>query len=334
VNVNYTKNKNTILSLPLNATASLLDNGDGIYSVGALNGDYGAIRAQYGYAKYQARDAQGKDIESPLNGMPVVTFNATRGYLGQPVILYQRAGTYNPTIQREAQPIVGSTQPDFLGSIRNTFNYQRFALSVFLDAKIGGDVYSNTYGYGSQYGMIKSTLFGRNAALGGLTYHSNATYNGLTPGTRDDGILPQGVFQPGTVIPASASADGASHDVSGMTVQEAYDKKYIKPVSAADYYDATYGWSAGIREAALFESSWVAVREVAVSYDLPVSIAEKIKFNSLRISVVGRNLGFLYNSAPDHVNPDNLSSTSAGAFMENGGTPYFRQFGFSINASF
>jgi iron complex outermembrane recepter protein len=334
VNLNYAKNKNTVLSLPFNSQNAILDNGDGIYSVAALNGEYGAIRAQYGYAYYQAKDASGKDIESPLNGQRVVAFNPTRGALGQPVTYYQRAGTYNPTVGKEAQPVVGSAQPDFLGSIRNTFNYKRVALSIFLDAKFGGDVYSTTYGYGSQYGMIKSTLFGRNAELGGLTYYSNANYNGLTPGNRDDGILLQGVFQPGTVIPASASADGVAHDVSNMTVQEAYDKKYVKPNSAADYYDANYGWSAGIREAALFESSWVSVREVAVSYDLPVSVAEKIKFNSLRISIVGRNLGFLYNSAPDHVNPDNLSSTSAGAFVENGGTPYFRQFGFSINASF
>lgn len=331
---NYTRNKNTILSLPFNAQNALLDGGDGIYSVATLNGDYGAIRANYGYAYFQAQDANGKDIDHPNNGMRVVTFNPSRGYLGDPVILYQRAGTYNPSIGRDAQPIVGSTQPDFLGSIRNTFNYKRVALSIFLDAKFGGDVYSNTFGYGSQYGMLEHTLFGRNAALGGLSYNSKSNYNGEGPGARNDGILPVGVFAPGTIIPASASADGAEHDVSGMTVKEAYDKNYVKPVRASDYYDATYGWSAGIREASLFESSWVSVREVAVSYDLPVSIAEKIRMNSLRVSLVGRNLGFLYNSAPDDVNPDNLSSTSAGAFLENGGTPYFRQVGFSINASF
>ncbi|WP_217605909.1 SusC/RagA family TonB-linked outer membrane protein [Chitinophaga sp. GbtcB8] len=330
---NYTRNRNKILSLPFNSKAAMLDGGDGIYSVANLGGDYGAIRANYHYASYQAKDGNGADMQSGLNGMPVVGFNATGGEFGAPVIYYLRAGTYNPTVGKESDPVVGSTMPDFLGSIRNTFNYKRLAVSIFLDAKFGGDVYSNTYGYGSQYGMLKHTLAGRTTDLGGLSYTGTADYNGLKA-ERHDGILPVGVFAPGTVIGADASADGQEHDVSGMTVADAYEKKYVKPVAASDYYDRTYGWSSGIRSASMFESSWVSMRELSVSYDLPVGVASRLKMNSLRLSLIGRNLFFLYNSAPDNVNPDNLSSTSSGAFIENGGVPYFRQFGFSVNASF
>lgn len=328
---NYNRNRNTIISLPLGAKYATLDGGDGIYSVAEAGGDYGSIRAPYSYAAYQAKDGSGNNTTSPLNGLPVVTFSPEGGMLGDPIIIYQRAGVYNPTVGKETDPVVGSTLPDFLGSIRNTFNYQRFALSVFLDGKFGGDVYSTTYGYGSQYGMLNHTQAGRTADLGGLSYTSTSA--GL-PGQRNDGILPKGVFAAGTTIPANASADGQAHDVGGMSTEEAYKNGWIKPVPAADYYERTYSWSAGIRSAALFESSWVSLREVSLSYDLPVNLATKLKLNSLRATVIGRNLGFLYNNAPDHVNPDNLSSTSAGAFVENGGTPYFRQFGFSLNATF
>ena len=331
---NYARNRNTILSLPFDAQYAILDQGDGIYSVANLKGDYGAIRAPYSYAYYQAKNSSGGNMASPLNGMPVVSFSATGGLLGNPIIYYQRAGTYNATVGNDAQPVIGSTLPKFLGSVRNTFNYKRLSLGVFLDAKFGGDVYSTTYGYGSQYGMIDHTLFGRTSALGGLTYQSNTNYNGQTPGARQDGILPVGVFAAGTVIPASASADGQSHDVSGMTVSDAFAKGYIKPTPAADYYDRTYGWASGLRSMSTFESSWVSLRELTVSYDLPQRISDKVGLNNLRLSLIGTNLLFLYNSAPDHVNPDNLSSTSTGAFVENGGTPYFRQFGFSINANF
>ncbi len=331
---NYARNKNSVLSLPFNSKAALLDGNDGIYSVAYVGGDYGSIRSNYGYASYQAKGAGGANVNSPLNGMPVIGFGATRGALGGPVMYYLRAGTYNPSVGGESDPVVGSTMPDFLGSIRNTFNYKRLALSVFLDAKIGGDVYSTTYGYGSQYGQLAHTLNGRTADLGGLEYQSNTNYNGQGPGKRNDGILPVGVFADGTVIPASASADGQEHNVGGMTVADAYSKGWVKPVMASDYYDHTYGWANGIRQASVFESSWVSVREVSLSYDLPTNIANKLKLNNLRASVIGRNLFFLYNNAPDHVNPDNLSSTSAGAFVENGGTPYFRQFGFSLNANF
>lgn len=331
---NYARNRNTILSLPFDAQYAILDQGDGIYSVANLKGDYGAIRAPYSYAYYQAKNSSGGNVESPLNGLPVVGFSANGGQLGNPVLFYQRAGTYNPTVGNDAQPVIGSTLPKFLGSLRNTFNYKRVSLSIFLDAKFGGDVYSTTYGYGSQYGMIKHTLAGRTADLGGLTYQSTTNYNGQTPGTRNDGILPVGVFAPGTTIPAGASADGQQHDVSGMTVADAFAKGWIKPTPAADYYDRTYGWSSGLRSMSTFESSWVSLREVSVSYDLPQQLASKIGLNNLRATLIGTNLLFLYNNAPDKVNPDNLSSTSSGAFVENGGTPYFRQFGFSINANF
>lgn len=331
---NYARNRNTILSLPFDAQYAILDQSDGIYSVANLKGDYGAIRAPYSYAYYQAKNNTGGNIESPLNGMPVVSFSATGGALGNPVIFYQRAGTYNPTVGNDAQPVIGSTLPKFLGSVRNTFNYKRLSLSVFLDAKFGGDVYSTTYGYGSQYGMVNHTLSGRTSQLGGLPYQSSTTYNGEVPGPRQDGILPVGVFAPGTVIPAAASADGQSHNVSGMTVADAFAKGFIKPTPAADYYDRTYGWGSGLRSMSTFESSWVSLRELSVSYELPQQAASKLGMNNLRVSLTGTNLLFLYNNAPDHVNPDNLSSTSAGAFTENGGTPYFRQFGFSINANF
>jgi len=330
---NYTRNRNTIISLSFNAKYALLDGGDGIYSVGQPGGEYGAIRANYGYASYQAKNGN-NNVASPLNGMPVVVFSATGGALGGPVVYYQRAGTYNGTVGGETDPVVGSTLPKFLGSLRNTFNYKRLALSVFLDAKIGGDVYSSTLAFGSQYGMLNRTLAGRTTDLGGLKYISNTNYNGQGPGERTDGILPVGVFAAGTVIPATASGDGAQHDVGGMTVADAYAKNYIKPNAASDYYDRTYGWQFGIRQASMFESSWVSMREVTLTYDLPQPIANKLKLNNLRASLIGRNLFFLYNSAPDKVNPDNLSSTSSGAFIENGGTPYFRQFGFSLNTNF
>ncbi|MCH5718697.1 TonB-dependent receptor [Niabella hibiscisoli] len=332
--VNYTRNRNKILSLAFGAKFQTLDQDDGIYSVGQVGGDYGSIVAPYSYASYQARDGQGNNIASPLNGMPVVSFSSNGGILGNPILYYARATTYNPTVGGDGNPVIGSTLPKFLGSIRNTFNYKRFTLSAFLDAKFGGMVYSTTYGYGSQYGMLNSTLFGRTADLGGLTYESKTNYNGQAPGTRTDGILPVGVFAPGTIIPAAASPDGQQHDVGGMTVADAYAKGWVKPTPAGDYYNNTYGWATGLRSMAAFESSWVSLREVSFTYELPQNIASKIKMNNLRVSLTGTNLLFLYNSAPDDVNPDNLSSTSSGAFIERGGTPYFRQFGFSINADF
>jgi iron complex outermembrane receptor protein len=85
----------------------------------------------------------------------------------------------------------------------------------------------------------------------------------------------------------------------------------------------------------MVKSSWVSLREISLTYDLSSSAwLSKVKINGLRASLIARNLLFLHNSAPDHLNPDNLNSSSSGAFQESGGVPYVRSYGFSLNASF
>jgi iron complex outermembrane receptor protein len=56
--------------------------------------------------------------------------------------------------------------------------------------------------------------------------------------------------------------------------------------------------------------------------------------NGLRVTVMGNNLMYLYNSAKDHINPENLNSTGSDAMTEGSAMPYIRSFGFSINGSF
>jgi iron complex outermembrane receptor protein len=105
-------------------------------------------------------------------------------------------------------------------------------------------------------------------------------------------------------------------------------------VDATDYYINTFSWGNGIREAGVFKSSWVAVRDISLGYDLPSHWASKVKMNSLRAIISVRNPFYLYNSAPDDINPDNLNDSGSGAAFERGGIPYVRSYGFSVNASF
>lgn len=328
--LNYTHNHNTVESLPFGTSSVQLNAEDGIRTIANKGGEYGLLVASYGYGRYQATDANGKNIASPLNGQHVlsVSGNGTQSY-------YVRAGNYG-TDPASKEPVLGSIQPKFLGSWVNTFNYKNFSLSIFLDARIGGLEYSTTEFYGSQDGNIKSSLFGRDAAHGGLAFTpTNATsqYLGFPLGTgvRNDGIALSGVYQAGST---SLGSDGATHDVSGMTFADAYKKGFVTPVNAADYYVKTYSWSRGIREAGVFTNSWVSLRQVTFGYDLPASITKKVKLNNLRVSLVGRNLVYLYNSAPDHINPENQNDTGAGNAFEEGGVPYVRSYGFSLNTVF
>jgi len=246
-----------------------------------------------------------------------------------------RASDYG-TDPASREPVLGSTVPNFLASWRNTFNYKNFSLNILLDAKFGGLIYSTTYNYGSQGGVLANTLYGRDAANGGVSFtpapNSTDAYGApLGAGTRDDGIVFNGVFAPNS---QTIGKDGQPHNVSGMTYKDAVAKGLALPTDATSAYAYQFGWSAGIREASAFTSSWVSLREVSVGYDLPKSVAEKLKLNGLQFIISVRNFIYLYNSAKDHVNPDFLDDSGSGSAFENGGIPYIRNYSGTIRASF
>ena len=82
----------------------------------------------------------------------------------------------------------------------------------------------------------------------------------------------------------------------------------------------------------MFENSWVALREVSVGYTVPKRFSDKMRFNSIRVSLVGRNLMYLYTTTPDNINPESIFSNRSGTFAEYGGIPYVRGLGFTVNA--
>jgi len=179
---------------------------------------------------------------------------------------------------------------------------------------------SASHQYGSETGNFKNSLHGRDAASGGLTYTDGSGV------THNDGIIPDGVFNDGIVIGGT--------DVSGMSYADAVKANLVKPIPAYAYYENLSQWSSGIREYSIFENSWVAVREVSIGYNLPASIYKKISFNSLRVSVTGRNLGYLYKTAKDGINPEGFYNNNSAGFAEYGGLPYIRSLGFSVKAGF
>ena len=329
--INYTLNRNKVIELPLGTTYQQLEGGGSFGTIAVKGGDYGLLAGQFAYARYQATNAAGDNIASPLNGQHVLNSVDPTGTFTQ----YVRAVNYGTTPTTQ-QPIVGSTLPKFLGSWQNSFTYKRFTLTIFLDSRFGGLENSSTLQFGSQLGSLKSTLPGRTTALGGVAYTplpNTATYgfSNVNGSPRNDGILPKGVFAQGT---QTEGQDQALHNVGGMTFAQAYKQGLVQPVDAPDYYYNQFSFFQGITEAADFKNDWVVVRDISVSYDLPPNWASKVKMNNLRMIISVRNPFYLYNAAVDKVNPDNLNDTGSGAYSDAEGSPYLRTFGFSVNGSF
>ena len=83
---------------------------------------------------------------------------------------------------------------------------------------------------------------------------------------------------------------------------------------------------------AVFESTFVKLREVAITYTFPAAIMDKLPFKSAAIGVEGRNLALLYTKVP-HVDPEAGSLLGAGsdAFgIERNAVPTTRSIGFNL----
>jgi TonB-linked SusC/RagA family outer membrane protein len=62
-----------------------------------------------------------------------------------------------PTRSGEGFKVIGNVQPDWTGSVRNTFSYQNFSLSALIDVKRGGDLYNQVAAFHASQGTLPIT---------------------------------------------------------------------------------------------------------------------------------------------------------------------------------
>lgn len=99
--------------------------------------------------------------------------------------------------------------------------------------------------------------------------------------------------------------------------------------------NALYGYNNPRRyhEAAIFDASYVKLREVTLGYQIPAALLSRIKIRSAKISLVGRNVLMLFKNTP-HIDPeaDRYGSNSQG--FAYGELPSSRSLGANLNLSF
>ena len=168
-----------------------------------------------------------------------------------------------------------------------------------MDAKIGGDLYSGSYATAVQSGQSPQTLLERDG--GGL------------PFTRPDGS----VANIGVVL-AGVHADGSANE----TVVHYYYK----------YLNAG-GWGPVLTTPSVFENTWVKLREVSISYRFPKKWGGRV-FQNLELSLVGRDLAYLFTTLPDQINPEGANGSGNAQGIEFGALPAMRSFGLTLGAGF
>ena len=192
---------------------------------------------------------------------------------------------------------VGNYNPDWLAGIRNTFSYKNFNLSFLLDTRKGGELFSETTVVGLEAGQLIETLEGR--------------ADGYDLSKNGNGVIGKGVIQ---------NSDG-SYRVNDVRL------------TAREYHQSRTG-NRDIAQGAVFNASFIKLRELRIGYSVSPKILSKIKVNGLNISLVGRNLAV--PSDVPHIDPE-TSSLSGGtiiAGVESVGMPTTSSWGFNLGFKF
>ncbi|WP_158857496.1 SusC/RagA family TonB-linked outer membrane protein [Lunatibacter salilacus] len=129
---------------------------------------------------------------------------------------------------------------------------------------------------------------------------------------REEGVIGAGVKNVGTVENPSY----VSNDVI---------------IPAATFWNATN--PRNYHEAGIFDGSFVKLREVTFGYSFPQSLLSKTFIQSVRLSLVGRNLAILHRNHP-HMDPEvDMKGGNAQGFSY-GEQPSTRNVGFNVNLTF
>lgn len=232
-------------------------------------------------------------IRQESTGLPIVSEDGTRYEVTKVRVPIK---IYNE--QGKFLRYANST-PKFTGGVRNVFSWKGFSMEALIDAKIGGDIYAGSYATAVQSGQSPITTIERNG--GGLPY------------TMPDGTTANiGVILPGVYD------DGRPND---KVVHY-----YYKHLNSG-------GWGPVLTTPAVFENTWVKLREVSISYRFPKAWRTKF-FQNLDLSIVARDLAYLYNSLPDHINPEGVNGSGNAQGIEFGALPGMRSFGVTLGAGF
>lgn len=165
--------------------------------------------------------------------------------------------------------IIGNINPDWSGGINNTLRYKNLTFSFLIDTRQGGQLFSLDLFYGLATGSYPETA--------GLNDLGNEVRAPLTEG--------------GGLIFAGVTSDGTAN---------------TKRVSAVNF--GSYGYRRNPAAAFIYDASFVKLREMNLSYDIPTKGLFRNTIKGLQLGLYGRNLWIIKKNLP-HADPeDGLSS--------------------------
>jgi TonB-linked SusC/RagA family outer membrane protein len=244
---------------------------------------------------------QGGVTINAMVGQPYGTIYGTDyQYLNGEKLINKTNGRY--LITPTSNNIIGNANPDWNGGIANSLSYKNWSLSFLIDMQQGGDIFSLDMYYGLATGLYKETAYTNDL---GNPVRNLITGTLGSYGPTSGGFINQGV-----------NPDGTPNQTR---------------VAASNY--GTFGYLRNPNSAFVYDASYVKLREIAISYNLPAKLLEKTFLAGASFSVVGSNVWIISKNLP-YADPE--SGLGAGNLQgySVGSLPTTRDFGFNIKLNF
>ncbi|SEA41339.1 TonB-linked outer membrane protein, SusC/RagA family [Arachidicoccus rhizosphaerae] len=209
---------------------------------------------------------------------------------------------------------LGHFTPDWTGGFTNTLRYKSWGLTFLIDASVGGSIYSGTNSTGQYTGVLASTLPGRGAEFGGISYYYPGDDKKQLP-VAASGSAPNGekLYDDGIIAKGNTSDGDANSQIIPASL-------YYKTISSVD-------------EQYVYDASYVKFREINLSYKLPAAWLNRMGIQGASVALVGRNLFFIYKKAPN-IDPETAFSTGNAQGLEDLTLPTSRSYGVNLTVQF
>ena len=273
---------------------------DGLTSVngGSINADSritykigDRVDGNYGYKFY--RDGAGNIIHK------------SNGDIFRDNLVAQKLGNYNP---------------DWVWSIVNTVSYKNFSLNFQFDGRVGGVGQDYVYKKLLQGGREISTVQGAYGVARLAEFNANPT--------NDPNKAPAAVYtgvgvalDPSSPLPSIDPVTGQITNEGALTLVP-----NTTPYTLQDYI----GTETKFDERYLISKTFVKLRQVTLTYNIPSAILSRYGVRAASISFVGRNL--LYFSKRTDIDWDSFIGTYTSA--QDLRSPTLRRYGVNINLTF
>ena len=242
----------------------------------------------------------------------------TKGMRTDAVYIRKFARTQEGQIINDAggRPIVlpvaqfaGYSNPDYVWGLNNKVSYKAFTLNLQVDGRVGGVMEDYVRKKTFQGGRHIETVEG---AMGVARYQD---YKGVKS------YVGEGV-QVGSGAIAYDAVTGKITNYGSLTFVPNATKTYLQ-----DYISRVHG----IPEPNMMSKTYLKLREVVLTYELPAKFVQKSVFKKATVSVVGRNLLYwMPDSKFKDVDIDQYPGESSIGLQ----TPTTRSYGINLNFIF